>query len=102
MMDAELASWLKLNEISGLGNEGILNLLSAFGSPASVLMTPVSSLVQFVSPKVANSIASCSEPESLAGIANWLDDPLNHIVTLADAEYPKALLNIPDPPVLLY
>ena len=32
----------------------------------------------------------------------WLEDDNNHIVTLADSEYPQALLNIPDPPLLLY
>ena len=32
----------------------------------------------------------------------WLEDSNNHIVTLADSDYPQALLNIPDPPLLLY
>ena len=32
----------------------------------------------------------------------WLDDGNNHIVTLADGDYPQSLLNIPDPPLLLY
>jgi DNA processing protein len=102
MIDAELASWLKLSQISGLGNEGILNLLSAFGPPSSVLITPVTSLKQFVNQKVASAIASCSDTETFDNISAWLDDPHNHIVTLADADYPQALLNLPDPPVLLY
>jgi len=38
----------------------------------------------------------------LASTANWLEDPLNRILTVADADYPQALLNIPDPPLLLY
>jgi DNA processing protein len=38
----------------------------------------------------------------LAPAAEWLADPLNRILTVADAEYPQALLNIPDPPLLLY
>jgi len=32
----------------------------------------------------------------------WLEDDNNHIVTLADEDYPQALLNIPDPPLLIY
>jgi DNA processing protein len=32
----------------------------------------------------------------------WLEDSNNHIVTLADSDYPQTLLNIPDPPLLLY
>ncbi len=32
----------------------------------------------------------------------WADQPGQHILTLADAAYPRALLEIPDPPTLLY
>jgi DNA processing protein len=32
----------------------------------------------------------------------WLEDAQNHLVTLADATYPSTLLEIPDPPPLLY
>jgi len=32
----------------------------------------------------------------------WAAQPGNAIVTLADAEYPPALLEIPDPPIVLY
>lgn len=33
---------------------------------------------------------------------DWLSRPGNHLVTLADAYYPRRLLEIPDPPPLLY
>ena len=32
----------------------------------------------------------------------WAAEPGNHILTLADATYPQALLTMPDPPPLLY
>ena len=35
-------------------------------------------------------------------VAAWLDDPLNRVLTVADAEYPQFLLNTADPPLLLY
>ena len=38
----------------------------------------------------------------LARVASWLDDPANCVLTLADADYPQSLLQIPDPPPLLY
>lgn len=101
-MDAELASWLALNQIPGLGNEGLRRLLQAFGTPTQVYSTPVHALQQVVQPVIAATITQGWDEEKLAPIASWLADPHNHIVTLADPDYPQALLNISDPPLLLY
>ncbi len=101
-MDAELASWLALNQISGLGNEGLRRLLHAFGTPAQIFATSVHALQQVVQPAIAASITRGWDEATLAPITHWLTDPQNHIVTLADPDYPQALLNIPDPPILLY
>jgi DNA processing protein len=102
MIDAELASWLALNQISGLGNEGQRRLLQAFGNPANIFSTPVSELRQIVKPAVANLIAQGVNEEGLGTIAAWLENPANCVVTLDDPDYPQALLNISDPPLLLY
>ena len=101
-MDAELASWLALNQIPGLGNEGLRRLLQAFGTPTQVFATPAHNLQQVVQPVIAATITQGWNEETLAPIASWLADPHNHIVTLADPDYPQALLNISDPPLLLY
>ena len=101
-LDAELTSWLTLSQIPGLGNERLRQLLQAFGSPLAILSTPAASLKQFVRPVVANAIVNADSDDFLAFTSTWLEDPHNHIVTLADADYPQALLNIPDPPLLLY
>lgn len=101
-IDAELASWLALNQISGLGNEGLRRLLQAFGTPAHIFATPAHALRQVVKPAVADAIAQGVDEEALAPIATWLEDPNNFVVTLADPDYPQALLNISDPPLLLY
>lgn len=102
LLDAELASWLTLSQIPGLGNESQRRLLQAFGSPMAILATPAASLKQLVRPAVANAIVKDTNDDALAQVSRWLEDPLNHIVTLADSDYPQALLNIPDPPILLY
>ncbi len=101
-MDAELASWLALNQIPGLGNEGLRRLLKAFGTPAQVFATPTHALQQVVQPVIAATITQGWDEVTLAPITSWLADPNNHIVTLADPDYPQALLNISDPPLLLY
>jgi len=101
-MDAELASWLALNQIPGLGNEGLRRLLQAFGTPTQVFATPAHTLQQVVQPVIAATITQGWDEATLAPITSWLADPHNHIVTLADPDYPQALLNISDPPLLLY
>jgi DNA processing protein len=101
-LDADLASWLTLSQIVGLGNENLRRLLQAFGSPTAVLNSPATALKQVVRPAIANAISNHSADEFLTSAALWLEDPLNHILTLADADYPQALLNISDPPFLLY
>ena len=101
-MDADLASWIALNQISGLGNEGLRRLLQAFGSPEHIYATPVHALKQIVKPDVAAAIAQGFDETALAPTAAWLEDARNSIVTLADADFPHALLNIADPPLLLY
>jgi DNA processing protein len=101
-LDAELASWLTLSQVPGLGNEGLRRLLQAFGSPSAILATPSATLKHHVRPAVASAIVKDPCEDTFASVSIWLEDSLNHIVTLADADYPQALLNIPDPPLILY
>src|SRR5512135_2072769 len=101
-LDASLASWVTLTQTPGLGNEGLRRLLQAFGSPESVITASVSSLSSHVKPAVAHAIAAGSHIISLEPVGTWLEDPRNRILTIADAEYPQSLLNIADPPLLLY
>jgi DNA processing protein len=93
---------LVLSQIPGLGNEGLRRLLLAFSSPDAVLHASVSSLSQYVKPAVARAIAEGFENPEFPHVAVWLEDPLNCVLTIADAEYPQALLNTIDPPLILY
>lgn len=101
-LDASLASWITLSHIPGLGNEGLRRLLQAFGSPDAVLNSPVYSLSQHVKPGVAQAISQGIDESALDVVSTWLGDPLNSILTIADTDYPQTLLNISDPPLLLY
>lgn len=101
-MNTELASWLTLHQIQGLGNEGLRRLLKIYGNPARIFSAPAQDLQKIVRPAIAAVIAQGIDEEVISPIFRWLDDPQNHIVTLADQNYPQALLNIPDPPTLLY
>jgi DNA processing protein len=101
-MDTALAHWVALSLIPGLGNESLRHLLLAFGTPEQIYATSARALREVVRPAVADAIARGLDESSLAPLEAWLQDPNNAVLTLADSEYPQALLNTSDPPMLLY
>jgi DNA processing protein len=98
----DLAAWLRLTWIPGLGAAGLRRLLTEFGSPEAVLAASRSSLARHVGDALATAIREPAGEAALATAGAWLEDPANHVVTLGDAGYPPQLLQIPDPPALLY
>lgn len=100
--DPALKAWLTLSLTRGLGGEGARRLLAAFGSPEAVLAAPAAALQTLVKPEVAAEIGRGLAEDALAATWAWLEYDQNRIVTLSDSEYPQALLNIADPPLLLY
>jgi len=100
--DVSLKAWLALSLTRGLGGENARRLLKEFGSPEAVFAASASSLKAVVKSNVAAEISAGIPEDAIAPTMAWLEDDSNHIVTLADRDYPQALLNIPDPPLLLY
>ncbi|HEX9671873.1 MAG TPA: DNA-processing protein DprA [Burkholderiales bacterium] len=101
-LDPERLAWLKLSLTPGLGSAGLRRLLAAFGDPQRVLAASRGALSQHLPDATAVAIREGDTAEAMATVVAWLDDPLNSIVTLADPHYPPRLLQIPDPPPLLY
>jgi DNA processing protein len=102
----ELGHWLRLTLTPGIGNETARRLLTAFGPPENLWHQPMSELRQIVS--AAQIQALHREPEGWATLLEstwqWLEEkPAERaIVTLGDSDYPAALLETADPPLLLY
>lgn len=96
------ASWLALDLIHGLGADSTRKLLREFASPTAVLTQSHAELSRVVGSKIAASITKGADSERLALSMKWLEQDSNHIVTLADDDYPKSLFEINDPPPLLY
>ena len=99
---ADAADWIALSLIPGLGAESYRQLLKAFGLPANVFSASYSALTAVVRPAVARAIGSPPADEALERALTWLKFPANHLITLADTDYPPQLLQVPDPPPLLY
>ena len=108
MEHAELAAWLRLLLTDGIGSATTRRLLAAFGLPQAVFLQPHAALRQVVSSRQADALLC--EPDGLSAqleeTQRWLhsapDGTQRCIVTLGDALYPPSLLNIEDPPPLLY
>lgn len=103
----ELGAWLRLLESPGVGRESARRLLAAFGSPEAVFAAPQSSLRKLLSAQQASALQTAPEhwERLLQNTWAWLqaaDDAPHALLTLGDSDYPQALLQTPDPPLLLY
>src|SRR5258706_6622000 len=98
----DLAAWIELSLVSGLGGQRFRALLSTFGLPANVLNATRSQLCRVVPEALAASILERNRGSEVAKALQWAAQPEHKVLTLADTEYPKQLLEIPDPPALLY
>lgn len=102
-IDAGLASWLRLTLISGIGGETQRALLRAFGMPDAVFAADIRALRGVIGPLADRLLQpDDSIPAAIETALNWAGESGNRILTLADSEYPQALLSSDDPPVLLY
>ncbi|HXZ95897.1 MAG TPA: DNA-processing protein DprA [Burkholderiales bacterium] len=100
--DKDTENWLALSLVPGLGNDSCRKLLSAFKEPQNIFCATHSELSRVVSSNIARSIAEGVEQSAILPALQWLAEDQNHLVTLADEDYPKLLLQISDPPLLLY
>jgi DNA processing protein len=102
---AGLEAWLTLALTDGVGPETGRRLLSSFGLPGQVLHAERAALEAVVGPRIAHALRqprNAVRQAHLEATLAWANMPGHAIVTLADARYPPTLLNIPDPPLLLY
>jgi DNA processing protein len=100
--DPGLASWLQLSLTPGLGAATLRELLKQFGLPEKVLAAPRAQLKAFATPQALAALDSEPVARAVERALAWLEQPGCAIVTLADAAYPRLLLEIADPPPLLY
>ena len=103
----ELGAWLRLSMTPGVGPDSARRLLAAFGEPELIFQQTEAALCQVLSPLQAQAVQRM--PEGCAALTHetldWLHSQAHLgccVLTLADADYPAAWLNIPDPPFMLY
>ena len=102
LRDADLAAWIKLSLVPGLGGGSLRKLLGAFGLPQQVLTAGRSALTRVVSAELAARILSDLDSAAVDAALEWAAAEGHAVLTLADGDYPQPLLATPDPPALLY
>ncbi|HYN26956.1 MAG TPA: DNA-processing protein DprA [Burkholderiales bacterium] len=100
--DQELLAWLKLGLLAGLTPAFFRKLLAEFGDPEAVCAANRSALGRVVPNEIADTILRGPDTARVDVALRWLEEPGNRIINLADAAYPRLLLEITDPPPLLY
>ncbi|HET8744377.1 MAG TPA: DNA-processing protein DprA [Ramlibacter sp.] len=106
MQRDELAGWLRLALTPQLGTVGARRLLAAFGLPEAIFAQREAALATVVDSAVATALRTPPEgfESQLEATLAWLaqDPQRRQVLTLADADYPAALLALDDPPPMLY
>ena len=103
--EEELTAWLRLVQTPGVGIHTAHKLMSVFGMPENIFNASYHDLLEVVPQKLAELIHAPASDDIKALVEKtlaWQEQPGNIILTLADSRYPKKLLEIADPPLMLY
>ena len=97
-----LSHWLRLTLIPGIGGENQRKLLRTFGLPDAVFSASHRDLRAVVGDRLALALLETDNSDLVKTACEWANGDNQYIVTIADSEYPQPLLEIPDPPTLIY
>src|SRR5690606_36364818 len=101
----ELIAWLRLSQEPDLGAAQARNLLAACGLPQDIYAMSVPALCRFLPEPLARQLRQApgdAQQNQIDAALAWLEQPDHHLLTLADPAYPQQLLDIHDPPLVLY
>ncbi len=103
---ADLAAWLRLSLTPGIGNQRARQLLRTFGLPQQIFETNHVALGAVVSATQALALSEIppARDSLLRTTLDWLaaDPQHRRMLTLGDPAYPRCLLEMEDPPLILY
>ncbi len=103
-MAEDVFYWLALSLTPGLGSILIKRLLERFKSPEAVFHASTGELsgIEGLGEKAAGEIRKGPQGKMVEKELSLLEKAGGRIITLKDADYPRRLKDIYDPPVLLY
>ena len=109
----ELGDWLRLTMVPDIGARTLRRLLAVWAGPRQIFEQDERTLCRWVQPDQARALLT--EPQGWADLRErtwlWLQaspgassdgGASRAIVTLGDPDFPSPLLEMPDPPLMLY
>lgn len=101
-MRPDAADWLRLCLVPGIPAAAQRALLASFGAPRAAVDASAAAAASIVGNAVAMALQKGPDESLLSKTLDWLGLPGNYLVALGDESYPRSLLEIPDPPTVLY
>ena len=98
----DIESWLRLALAPYVGPVSQRQLIEHFGSPGAVLAAQRDAVARVVGNASLAANVGRADAAAVAKALAWTSADGNHVVTLHDPGYPRALREIHDPPLLLY
>ncbi len=102
-MRADLADWVALNMIRGIGPRTANQLIDRLGSPAQVFAASRLALEkEGLKPETIQELHDCEILEKANAEIERLEQLGANVITIEDEDYPPLLREIYDPPIALY
>ncbi|HUP29286.1 MAG TPA: DNA-processing protein DprA [Usitatibacter sp.] len=102
LLQPDFLPWLRLTLVPRVAPRLQLRLLRLYQSPQDIFAASSAELARHVGASVAEALTSGPAPRVLDAATRWLQQPHHHLLALGDPRYPQSLLNIADPPIVLY
>jgi len=99
---ADADAWLRLSLTPKLGPSAQRKLLQVFGTPREVLEAAPGDIARAAGERAAAALRAGPDPDEVRRSIDWLHEPGNRLLTLGDQHYPRTLLEIADPPLVLF
>ena len=97
----EAESWLRVTLPLGIPPSVLRALLRAMGGPAGVLARR-DAVASLAGSEAARALLEGPDPTLVESTMRWLDQESHHLLTWGDSRYPALLLQIANPPPVLY
>ena len=101
-IDARVEAWASLQLLPGMSPRVLAGLLKALGGPEEVRGASRANLAKLVAAELASAIERGPDPALLERTLSWIAEAGHALIAWDDADYPRALLTISDPPPAFY
>ena len=101
-VEPDLADWIRLSLIPGVGDASARELLARFGLPQQIFAASHSALSSAIGRELAKNVLADPDQGAIERALEWAAMDQHCVLTLADRDYPQILLRTVDPPPLLY